>query len=217
MENSDIAGRCPGADLDAKRMFSLISLYSNYSNLLLNKEATKSKTLEELNEICRGSDLAILFYAGHGGSSKLKNPAPEEDDGKDEMIFLNDKVLIDDEIWNVISKASGRVFLIFDCCHSETMFRLKTPEKLLASGLRGQKTPLVDMLCWSGCADDKTSQGWINGGFFTNAILKHFHPDKTYDELWSLISSDVNLAKAEIVKRTILRPDSEFIGKAIFH
>lgn len=33
-----------------------------------------------------------------------------------------DQALLDNEIWTLICHARGRVFLIFDCCHSETMF-----------------------------------------------------------------------------------------------
>jgi len=125
--DSQLAGKCAGADLDAKDMFQEItSLVSPvYSKLLISNEATYENVVNELSEICSGDEgLAILFYAGHGGSQQVKLPAPDEADGKDEYIMLYDHYLLDDQIWNIVSKSKRRIFMIFDCCHSETMFRL---------------------------------------------------------------------------------------------
>lgn len=46
-----------------------------------------------------------------------------ETDGRDEFICCYDTGVIDNRIWDIVCKAKGRVFFIFDCCHSETMFR----------------------------------------------------------------------------------------------
>ena len=122
---SKIAGRCAGADKDAKEMFEEVSSLVSpvYSRLLISEEATAANVSREMAAVCSDTDLAVIFYAGHGGSQKIKYNAPEELDGKDEYILLHDTYMLDDQIWNIVSKAECRVFFIFDCCHSETMFR----------------------------------------------------------------------------------------------
>lgn len=213
MEKS-CAGNCSGAEKDATRMFNFIKSECNSSKLLLNGEATKENVLKELQNVC-DSDLAIIFYAGHGDSRKVKSNAPEEADGKDEMIFLADKYLLDDEIWNVVSKAKGRVFMIFDCCHSETMFRVAPPPQS-KNLLFAASSSMPDLLCWSGCADNKTSLGSLNGGLFTNTILANAKMKLTYEENWKKISGDTGLASKEIVKQTMLKTDSGFKNRMLF-
>ena len=235
MEHSGIAGNCSGAEYDARRMYSLATTYCEYSKLLLNEQATKSAVVESMKEACTNADLTFIFYAGHGGSEKVKNDAPEEEDGKDEMIFLYDTYLLDDEIWNIISKASGRVFMIFDCCHSQTMFRTAMKKSWLSKLLsffhfwkKEQKPELaafeikprderpVDLLCWSGCSDDKTTMGSFSGGLFTNAILRNFSIDLTYDQWWDKLASDKSLAMKEVIQKTcLLGNDSGFAGKPL--
>lgn len=217
MENSNYAGHCSGASLDAKRMFQLVSPKTDFSKLLIDKDATKYNVCNYIKEIC-DSDLGIIFYAGHGGSQKLKENAPEEFDGKDEIIFLFDTFMVDDEIWKFVSNAKGRIFLIFDCCHSETLFSIKSPyfynkgKMVFSSQL---ETP-IDLICWSGCADDQTSKGSSNGGVFTNTILKYADFNLTYDDVWNKISQDKDLTKKEIAKRTILGKNSDFNKKLLF-
>jgi len=234
--NSTVVGSCAGADLDAKRMFDLFKkTFSNisYSNLLLNDAATRSAVVSGFSEICAGdeSTTTVFFFAGHGGSQRLKNYAPEEADGRDEFVVLYDDYLVDDEIWNIISSARGRVFLVFDCCHSETMFRLpaayefdkvksfwtiirdqikalfslkkQNPEQLRASTVPA----FTELLCWSGCADDKTSKGSYSGGVFTNAILRTYETNKSllYAAFWDKLAQDTKLRSAEISKQTLIK------------
>jgi len=232
---SAVAGSCAGADLDAQRMFDLFrKTFSNisYSKLLINEAATKDMVKTALEAVCSGdeSTVSVFFFAGHGGSQKLKAYAPEEADGRDEYIMLSDTYFIDDEIWGIVSKAPGRVFLVFDCCHSETMFRLSYEKpSLIKSIWLGLKETVAywfgttreaekisssfyaptftELLCWSGCADDKTSKGNMSGGVFTNAILRTYETNKAllYEAFWGKLTQDNRLNSAEIAKHTLIK------------
>jgi len=143
--------------------------------------------------------LAIIYFSGHGGSQR---GGSDEDDGCDEYICCFDEGLLDDVIWNAVCKAKGRVFLIFDCCHSETMFR-SPGIKFNVARRRGLKAGFVpDMLCWSGCPDDSYSYGSANGGEFTKALRKYVKSGETYAEVWKKISKDSSLAAQQEVRST---------------
>lgn len=136
------------------------------------------------------SDLAIIYFSGHGGS--LPSSDEFETDGKDEFICCYDKGLLDDKIWKTVCEARGRVFLIFDCCHSETMFRSPGISFSIA-GRRLSGSSSVRMLCWSGCPDESYSYGSASGGEFTMALRKYASNDRTYAEVWEKISTDRRL------------------------
>jgi len=240
---SKIAKNCPGADLDALRMFEIISAATEqkpaYSKALISEEATAKNVEDELLKVCSDNDgLAIIFYAGHGASQRVKYKAEEEADGKDEYILLYDNYMLDDQIWNIVSTAQCRVFMIFDCCHSETMFRfakdivditrqdglfrrvIDTIKKFFSKlrSFRESKPRTVyylnknpqfpELLCWSGCADDKVSYGNSSGGLFTSTILKYLAElggsSLTYESFWSKLASDSRLNTREVCKRTLL-------------
>ena len=149
----------------------------------------------------------ILTYSGHGGSQKFAD-TKDEADGQDEYLCLYDTYLKDDDIWDMVTKCKGKVFLFFDCCHSETMFRapLIPPEDLLKEpdpdlcgvGARDAviTTSPVDMLVWSGCPDNTYSYGDNAGGLFTNALLDALNKGKrTYKDIWAHVKADKSLSQ----------------------
>lgn len=201
MENSKFAGSCPGAHTDAIRMMETFRGWYPDVTLLENENATKESVLAALNRAAE-ADFMIVFYSGHGGSEVFQQPGPEEIDGKDEFLCLYDTYLRDNDIWSVISKCNGRVWLIFDCCHSETMFRSVGFEMKMVENSALIKADGMSMLCWSGCADDTYSYGDPSGGVFTSAILRNMFYDKTYDEVWKELEADKILKSYERIKRT---------------
>lgn len=158
------------------------------------------------------SELTIFYYSGHGGS--VKAPAgSDETDGYDEYVCLYDRGWLDDGIWNTISQTTNRVFLVFDCCHSQTMFR----SPMLSSvrpALCGAKSGQVRMLCWSGCPDDTYSYGSDDGGELTNAILRHFDAGKTYEQIWDAVKADPTLKRFQDSQKTVIGID--FQSEKIF-
>lgn len=215
LSQSQYAGECPGADYDARRMRSLLSAYAGRVIYLENAAATHKAVSEAFREAVK-SELCIIYYSGHGGSSRFVDTGSEEVDGKDEYLCLYDRYMRDNEIWSIVSQSKGRVFLMFDCCHSKTMFRSPaiTFSCALPFSATSHESGDVNLMVWSGCPDDTYSYGSESGGEFTNALLRHFAPTKTYDCLWNEIESDTALRKFEAVQRTII--GSGFTAKPVF-
>jgi len=210
MENSTYAGIAPGTAKATKKFFKAVKPRCNYAKLLLSEEATKDVVVRELQKIC-DSDLAIFFYNGHGGQQKGRM---NETDGKDEFLGLYDKPLLDNEIWNIISRAKGRIFMIFDCCYSETMFRCvsKSGIKLIP-----RDSNPVDLLCWASCPESKVSYTDVNnGGLFTKFIMYNLDSSYTYGQAWNRIVKNEILKQSESVCLTYLKPHSEFLHKKLF-
>ena len=209
VENSRRFGACPGARHDSLQMKKLLKDISAME-YLLDANATKDHVVQMVKDMIEKvpeDGIFILTYSGHGGSQRFAD-TKNEDDGKDEFLCLYDTYLKDDDIWDMVTKCKGRVFLFFDCCHSETMFRaplippedlLKEPEDdLCGVGARDAviTTSPVDMLVWSGCPDNTYSYGDNAGGLFTNALLDALNSGKrTYKEIWSHIKADKSLSQ----------------------
>lgn len=200
MENSRYAGSCPGAQVDATRMYNLLAKYSNNTTLLISQQATKAAVVAKMQEVCQ-KDLAIIFYSGHGGdqkqsaATKLNYPEPS---GKDQFLCLYDRQMLDDEVWSIICNAKGRVVLICDCCHSGTMFRAPmsfSNGKVLTT--RGSEPNLWYL---GGCIDESYSYGDANGGLLTNAFLQAFREERSYDRIWEILHNNKTLNAQEQVQ-----------------
>ena len=208
MENSKFAGACPGARYDSDRMKSLLSKYASEVRILQDESATKAnvRAAIEWGIEKSGSGLFVFYYSGHGGSDPFSDTGVEESDGKDEYLCLYDTYLRDNEIWSMICKSKGRVFFITDSCHSETQFR--TPKFLLRPPFgfdhKINEVHPFSLLCWSGCPDADFSYGSSSGGQFTNALLRQYKKDLTYQELWDKIKSDRVLRAYENPQSTII-------------
>ena len=197
------AGKCEGCLLDYKNMTTLIRPYANKLVTMEDSQATKKNVVEAMKEGVK-HELFILFYSGHGGSTYASNDKTETD-GKDEFMCLYDQGLLDNDIWNIIKESKGRVFLMFDCCHSATMYRtpLTFVRQMKLSASYNVSGP-INMICWSGCPDSTYSYCSSSGGQFTNTLRKYFNKDMTYDQLWNKIESNSTLKQYEIVQRTIM-------------
>lgn len=206
---------CPGAGLDAKNMQKLLSEYGR-TTLLMDSAATASAVAGALQEACR-KKLCIFFYSGHGG--RVPNPKAQDGSGYSEHLCLYNGALYDYTIWQIISQAKGRVVMVFDCCHSATMFRTAGksdeysldrgfPFSLLGYVASGPVSPAGDgsrggpnILVWSGCPSGGYSYGSKYGGVLTNAILAVYGRRKTYDRVWD---GAYRRAKSQSPVRTVV-------------
>ena len=127
MEKSSRFGDCPGCKLDATRMDAMFRDKFGYKgSLLISEKATKSAVVSKLNagiESTPEDGMFMFCYSGHGGQESLGGKEPDGSDSQDEYLCLYDTYMLDDEIWEIVSKCKGRVFLYFDACHSATMYR----------------------------------------------------------------------------------------------
>lgn len=220
METSRAFGSCPGAGVDSERMRTLLSEYATNVVYLRDANATRAAVVSALTVAVRNTGeggLVLFYYSGHGGSQPFADTGKEEVDGSDEFLCLYDTYLRDNEIWKVISQSRGRIFMLVDACHSQTMYRqpgfkVKVP---LAWDHTLTDNAGFSMLCWSGCPDDTYSYGASTGGQFTNALIRHFKKSgQTYEELWKLIKADSTLRKYENPQSTAL--GGGFAGKQMF-
>jgi len=230
METSSRFGSCSGCKYDSDRMHALLRDTFKYNGVLLQSEkATKAAVVAAIQSAITNTPstgLFILYYSGHGGSELLNSSNTAEPDGADdadEYLCLYDTYLLDDEVWDMISKCKGRVFLVFDCCHAQTMFRSVASDLLLQKGLA---IPLeehlvassgfnlkpvavalgvddsIKMLCWSGCTEKEYSYGNKFGGVMTNALLAGWKKGITYNDLWKHITSYVTALYTQHPKAT---------------
>jgi hypothetical protein len=188
MQNSSTYGSCSGSKLDSDNMCNVLSRYGN-TKLLQSKQATRSTVISALDNALK-KKLCVFYYSGHGGQEKNSKGV----DGMAEFLCLNDGPLYDFEIWNYIQSAKGRVVMIFDCCHSATMYREIPGEKTVTHlkntgfSFKMLKSAIAstskNILVWAGCPSDSYSYGGMDGGVFTNGILKNLDKDDTYDDVW---------------------------------
>lgn len=127
MEKSQRFGSCPGCEMDARHMNALMKeRYGYKGDILISEQATKAAVVEKLKAGLDGTGedgLFLFFYSGHGGQEYLGGKEPDGADRMDEYLCLYDSHMLDDEIWDLVCRCKGRVFLYFDACHSATMFR----------------------------------------------------------------------------------------------
>lgn len=208
MEYSQRFGACPGCELDAKRLDALLrSQYAYQGTTLISGSATKARVVSELKkgvESTPENGLFLFMYSGHGGSERLGGSEPDGATPEDEFLCLYDNYMLDDEIWEIVSRCRGRVFMYFDACHSETMYRsvsvpivkdvgsamsvnmVRTKGFMFrprASAMSGGSS--VRMMCWSGCREFEFSYGSRSGGVMTNVLMDRWGFKKTYGSLWN--------------------------------
>lgn len=132
MESSARFGECPGCKKDAESLSALMADKFGYTGTtLISEKATKAAVVQKLKEGLAATPedgLFLFFYSGHGGQEYLGGQEPTGADHQDEYLCLYDSHLLDDEIWKLVSTCRGRVFLYFDACHSETMYRSVSSE-----------------------------------------------------------------------------------------
>lgn len=157
MEYSQRFGDCPGCKVDATKMSDLMKGKMGYrGEVLISAEATKDAVVKKLKEGIESTPedgLFLFFYSGHGGQEFLGGKEPDGADRDDEFLCLYDTYMLDDEIWEIVSKCRGRVFLYFDACHSATMYRSVASErkmKDLGTGATALAVNIVDLAVTTG-------------------------------------------------------------------
>lgn len=191
------AGDLVGANQDAYKMKEILSKVTDDIVIVNGDNATKKNVIAEMERAC-SNELAIIYFAAHGAQEKTKIDKENEADGKDEYIFLPNTTIDDNEIWSIVSKSTNRVFMIFDCCTSGTMFSAspsRSNESVQVSSplFASPKVEMsnVNLLSWSACKDGYQAFGTSSGGFFTqgiyNAVIKAGLLDEDYSTIWTII------------------------------
>ena len=210
------AGKCIGSLKDVQIMSSMLNECGVTQIVSLVDTQATFQNVKIALENASNAELMIFYYSGHGGSLPTTNLVNEVD-GYDECLCLYDTIMKDDQIWEIISKCKNKAFLIFDSCHSQTMFRspmisMANNSPILFSSSNSNNT--FSMLCWSGCPDDYSSYGSSNGGFFTTTIKKYFRSDVSYEQIWKNVKNDRTLKKKQTCVCTEI--GKSFSGNSIF-
>lgn len=191
MEVSEFAGKCEGSEFDSIRVKNLMDLNKIPTIYLKNDNATRNRVKTALSQIIKNSDeTAIFYYSGHGGF-KTNKPSEIDPEPNDQFLCCYDGPVYDDEIWKIISQSKSKVVCIFDCCHSETMYRAPTFEKYIGFGDM-TTTNFNDcvaqggVLVISGCPDEKYSYGSPKiGGYLTHTLFEGLDviQNPTYEDI----------------------------------
>ncbi|MEN8207315.1 MAG: caspase family protein, partial [Pseudomonadota bacterium] len=125
-----------GPPNDARRMYDMLTGENGYGFpkqnvcLLLDKQADKTGFQDVFNralvERARENDIAVVYFAGHGGQARDLNQ--DEPDNRDETLLLHDASsadasmdLTDDELHVMLTKLNiqtPNITLILDSCNS---------------------------------------------------------------------------------------------------
>lgn len=170
MVDSQLAGACPGADVDSD-VAALLFTEQGFSVRRLNdRQCTRAAALSAMREMIAGAEvgsLLCLYWSGHGGQTADRNG--DESDGMDEYLCPWDAPLFDDDLAVLFDKIPEgvRVFCIFDTCNSGTMAR----RALCSPRIANPRTFRASMIVFAGCADGKSSFGTAQGGVFTGCLI----------------------------------------------
>jgi hypothetical protein len=112
---------------DAKAMQFLAADQGFITHSLTDDQAIASEVIRMVSSIGKEletGDTFVLTYSGHGG--QVSDVNGDEDDSLDETWILYDRMLIDDELFQLFSQfAPGvRIFMLSDSCHSGTVARM---------------------------------------------------------------------------------------------
>ena len=112
---------------DAKAMQFLAAGQGFITHSLADDQATASEVIRMVSSLGKdleAGDMFLLTYSGHGG--QVTDVNGDEDDAMDETWILYDRMLIDDELFQLFSQfAPGvRIFMLSDSCHSGTVARM---------------------------------------------------------------------------------------------
>lgn len=128
---------------------------------------TKENILHSLKSVVEESEHLrdIWFhYSGHGASTIDRNG--DELDGMDEFLipcdYERNGIILDDDLFDIISQAKCPVFLTMDCCHSGTVvdlpYSFDVTQYGLARRLENRKVVSNEHIYMlSGCQDSQTS------------------------------------------------------------
>lgn len=210
-------GACPGSTKDSNVMLELIKQYVDDDDdhiVKLNDrqgtvEAVRNALVDQIAKVPEDG-LFIFTYSGHGGQNNRSSSAKDETDGRDEFLCLYDGGLIDNDLWEMFNQCKGRVFVVFDCCHSGTMYRLPAEQE---DGVEEEdRLPLekpffakfenvragISMLVVSGCGEETVSWGdSVNGGVLTSAMKKNFNKCLNYREWWNKFKQESTFKKVK--------------------
>ena len=182
-----------GIDKDVQKMKSLFEQWGFHVTVLWNEQSMQigdylAKYAQDLGK----DDAFGLYYSGHG--SKTFDKSGDEDDKQDETLVLSDGAnnvhFLDDSLFGYLNEIKAKKIVLFDSCHSGTVFKTfgdkPKPKSLVSKSVTGgimktkafrpRQSQLSDgeYIVLSSSQDNEESLATGNGSLFTNAIYRQF-------------------------------------------
>lgn len=211
--------RKKGSDLDIKTMHEILR-YAYYDTEIigLRKPNCTYKILQDnyatLNNVksalynAINDELAIIYFSCK--STQVASDETTEKDGLDECLQLYDGILKDNEIWDIISLAKGRVFIIFDTSNSSTMFKTSLTDNIDVlmnmDNFNNSNISNLNITCWSACLDNEILPEKSTGGKLTSYLYFKFSSRaQTYQQVFDKISK--SLSNKQNINKTVIGED----------
>ncbi len=117
-------GQLAGCINDAGAMQAVAESRGFSSTVLLDGQATAlgvTRAIAQAAQQLGTGDLLLLTYSGHGG--QVPDVNSDEEDARDETWVLYDRMLVDDELYQLWSQFQPgvRILMLSDSCHSGTV------------------------------------------------------------------------------------------------
>jgi hypothetical protein len=149
-------GALRACEQDARDMEALARRLGYRTTMLLTKDATAKKVTTAIQKAAaalKAGDIFFITYSGHGGqvpdrngdeAKKDTDEVGEWPDRYDETWVLYDRMLVDDELWDLWSRfaAKVRIVMLSDSCHSGTVAKPFTIGDATAPPELGRRMPL---------------------------------------------------------------------------
>ena len=137
-------GALAGCINDARDMEAIADSLGYASTLLTDAQATSDGVIEAIGRTARqlvDGDIFVLTYSGHGG--QVPDANGDEPDGMDETWVLYDRMLVDDEIYGLLSHfpAGVRIFVLSDSCHSGTVLKVMAYKEYYGTATKRAANP----------------------------------------------------------------------------
>ncbi len=192
------SGQLRGCEHDARALADLAGREGFETTVLLTQDARAEDLFREIRRAAatlRSGDIFLLTFAGHGSQVPDEGAGDEEPDQLDETWVLYNRMVLDDEVTEVLGefRPGVRIVIVPDSCHSGSSDRLTvaSPRFLpqdLAAAVYAEHRPLYDRiresarralgsadpdtLLLAACQDDETAGENTEHGFFTAALLR---------------------------------------------
>ena len=144
-------GKLRGCENDARAMQGVAATLGYRSVMLLSREATTDnvrKGIIQAAERLQPGDIFMLTYAGHGAQVPDAGADEDEGDRRDETWCLYDRMLLDDELYNLWERfAPGvRVCVVSDSCHSGSVARFLAENATVISQILAPSRDVLNLI-----------------------------------------------------------------------
>ena len=171
-------GALPGVDLDVRRFASACQDKGHQVVVLTNEQATVAGVRAAIMSAAAGlgrNGLLTIYFSGHG--AQVPDFNGDEADGMDETIYLWDRPILDDDLWEWFSMlADLRIFYVTDTCNSGTNYKLPRPVRMSPSVRVAPTAPTVRLIHWGAVSDGAYARGDSTGGVFTKMFWDFWNP-----------------------------------------